>query len=323
MPITFIRKSYNRKEIEDFVLDYKNSNNELYSPITKKVHKDKKSWKVSILYNLDKPSTNYFFFLLEKPHFSQLSNKKLTEEEFSYSETYKGWTGWKKYTMEEISTNAYKKIKRPQDIIERCRAGLKKFYATKQGKQVRAEQAKKAQISRNIFYASEVGKQTKKRARIKQSETMIKKIANGEWTPNATNSFTHWNASICINGITKKYRSSWELCFHLCYPHYEYEKIRIKYIDENNKQRVHITDFYDPVTNTLYELKPIEHFKLQQNKIKAAEKWCSDNNATFVWINENNLKYYIDKNILPVEATTHFKKLEKYYDINTSKNTIH
>lgn len=87
--------------------------------------------------------------------------------------------------------------------------------------------------------------------RKKTSERMKDKIANGEFTPVVTNS---WARSRTIVG-NLKFRSSWEAAFWICNQSYEYEKVRIPYTFQGNR-RNYIVDFFDPETNTLYEIKP-------------------------------------------------------------------
>jgi hypothetical protein len=118
-------------------------------------------------------------------------------------------------------------------------------------------------------------------SRIKQSETMKEKIANGSFTPPITNSWTHWAAHANKNGKTKRFRSSWEAVFWLL-TDFEYEKIRVPYHLHGNN-RVYIVDFVDPIGKVIYEIKPDNTRNTDENKAKfeAATAWAKKNGYTF------------------------------------------
>jgi hypothetical protein len=120
----------------------------------------------------------------------------------------------------------------------------------------------------------------------KQSEAMKGKIYDGSFTPNTNNRLTHAKKYFYDN---KKFRSSWELLYYLlCENDYslEYETIRIKYIEKDNKSHIYIVDFVDHVNKKLIEIKPLTLYKKAKSKFLAAEKWCEQNGYTFVLVNE-------------------------------------
>lgn len=299
--LRIMRQKYARQAIEQLVSDYIANGKELYSPLKQKKCKTYNEWYNSIVYHLDKPSANYFFFLLERPHYSNFSKKQLTENEFSYSETYKGWTGWKKYTIDETKKRVWLKI-RDKSYVEKIKQSLKQFYKTNKGKKVRKKQASEAQISRNRFYKTATGKAVQLIARRKQSATMKRKILAGEFTPNIHNSLTHWNA--VIDG--KKFRSSWEAAFYACNRNLLYEKLRIPY-----SNKVYIADFFDSARQVVYEIKPKALFAAQQNKIQEVIRYCLMNDIKFVWVNEANIKKYIDLEYLKETHYNVYAKLIK------------
>jgi hypothetical protein len=126
-----------------------------------------------------------------------------------------------------------------------------------------------------------------------QSERLKNKIKNGNFTPNITNSWTHWETKI---GETN-FRSSYEGLFFLymkVYKHknVEYETLRIEYEFLNNK-KIYIVDFKDD--KTVYEIKPKNLVETDKNlaKIKALRNWCESNNMRCEIITENNLSLYL------------------------------
>ena len=296
------RKSYQRTEIEELVNQYKAQSNTLYSPVTNKVCSDFVRWRCSITYNLDRESSNYFFFLLEKPHFSEYSGKQLTDDDFSYSDTFRNWKGWKKYTVDERKDLIWKRLKRSPEAIENGRASLKEFYATDHGKDVRRAQNIKSMISLKKFWQTEEGKAVRKRSGLKQSATMKQKILDGTFTPNIRNSLTRWIAD--IDG--KKFRSSWEAAFYENNRHLQFEKLRIPY-----DKGVYIADFIDEQNRILYEIKPIAMYKVQEAKIQQIIKYCLDNNWRFIWINEHTLKDYINLSRLENNYPFIYKQVRK------------
>lgn len=136
-------------------------------------------------------------------------------------------------------------------------------------------------------------KTTYDNSRVKQSATMKTKIANGSFTPPITNSWTHWSAYANKNGVTKRFRSSWEAAFWLL-TDFEYEKIRVPY-NYQGKERVYIVDFVDSAKNVIFEIKPdsIRNTGVNKTKFEAATAWAKQNNYTFEIIGNNWFAQYI------------------------------
>jgi len=187
-------------------------------------------------------------------------------KKYDYSErTKKAMTTKRKWINSEIGKNFYEWIGKHNS------KKMKEFNKTKKGKE-------------NI----------KNRAK-KQSKIMKNKIKNGEFTPNITNSWTHWDANLLINNEIKKFRSSWEASFYMSNQNLLYETIRIPYLNIDNEEKTYIGDFYDDNKKILYEIKPKSVYKKQANKISNAINWCIKNGIKFVWINEDNILEYINK----------------------------
>jgi hypothetical protein len=183
-----------------------------------------------------------------------------------------------------------------------------KFYQTDRGKQVARSIGEINSKKIKEFYQTAAGIEIKKRTAEKNSLTLKAKIANGEFTPKITNTFTHWNAIIYTDTITKRFRSSWEACIWYSNQHWLYEFIRIPYVGLDNKSHTYIVDFFDPNTNTIYEVKPEVHIESVRVKIDAANQYCNENNLNYILITENDLVYYIDKEIFHGENK---KQLDK------------
>lgn len=164
------------------------------------------------------------------------------------------------------------------------------FFKTTNGKEIAKSVGKQNSIKLHKYYI-EVGCSDVTRKKI--SDNIKCRILSGEFTPNIHNRWTHWNANI----DNKKYRSSWDACFHVSNPHLLYELYRIKYYDNIlNKDRIYISDFYDITNNILYELKPTIFYLKEVNKINQVIQHCLLNKIKFIWINENNIIDYIDEN---------------------------
>jgi hypothetical protein len=111
---------------------------------------------------------------------------------------------------------------------------------------------------------------------------MKKKIMEGKFTPNITNSWTHRNIELNVDGIITKYRSSWEAAFAILNPICQYEKIRIPY-EINGLQKTYIVDFADFDNNILYEIKP--------NAIKSVNSCAIKESAAREWGLRNGWEY--------------------------------
>ena len=287
------RKKYSEDQVIKFVTEYKQQNKVFWSPTLKKECLDYKKWYYSIVYKLDRPSANLFFFLLQPPHYSKYSGKQLTMEEYSYSETYKGWTGFKKYTKEEQEKRVWCKIadhssSSTKESRMQNSKRMKEYYKSDAGILARNKKSK----SMLAFYKTEKGRQHKKCSNLKQSSTMKEKIQKGLFTPTITNTWTHWDAKIIDKDKNvKRFRSSWEACFFYSNSHLKYESIRTTI--ETTGQIV-ICDFYDDVDRVMFEIKPRNRYNIEIDKIVALQKYCFNNNIKFIWINENNILEYID-----------------------------
>lgn len=155
-------------------------------------------------------------------------------------------------------------------------------------------------------------------ASMKLSKNIKKRILNREFTPNITNSWTHWDAII----NNKRFRSSFEGIFHLYHVIFKqnmflkYERLRIKYYDSIlKKERIYIVDFIDEEKKILYEIKPSSLKENQNNidKFKYAKRWCINNDYIFKIIDENyifNLIKEMDENNFKHDFLLKFK--EKY-----------
>lgn len=104
-------------------------------------------------------------------------------------------------------------------------------------------------------------------------------ILDGEFTPKSNNRRTRKNVEI----LGRTFRSSWEAVFWYANQHMEYEKIRIKYIDENKKNRIYITDFL--CENKLYEVGPQSQIKYKLEKRNSA----ISNGFEFEFITEKDI----------------------------------
>lgn len=181
--------------------------------------------------------------------------------------------------------------RRPNEVVDKITASRLKWTRSKSGKSFYKKLGmKNSKHLKEYFKTSEGRKQIKKVASI-QSNLMKNKILNGEFTPNITNSFTHWVAEIEYDGQIKKFRSSWEACFWFSNPHLQYETIRIPL----ETGGCVITDFLDSHDRIIYEIKPTSFWRKQQHKIDVIIEYCLQNNYKFIWINERNIMEYVDR----------------------------
>ncbi len=303
------RQKYSKDYIKALVDDYKQNGNALYNPQTKKYYDNYTTWYVNLVFWMDKPSVNYFFYLLEEPHYSKFSGEKLTEESFSYSSSYKGYKGWKKYTPEETKLRVWTKFRDyniTDNIKSRISNTLKLFNSSDAGIANRKQKSKRMKK----FYNTVEGIQHKHNCCIKSAKTLRAKIASGDYMPNITNTWTHWDAKIILeDGVEKKFRSSWEACFWYCNQHCKYETIRVK-----TSKKVYVSDFYDEDANILYEIKPRNRYNKEIEKMLCLQKYCDDNNIKFKWINENNISQYIDESKFTGVNIEQLKMMKKAYD---------
>lgn len=104
----------------------------------------------------------------------------------------------------------------------------------------------------------------------KLSDKAKENIRTGKFTPN-TNNYKHQRPIKCtLNGELTQVRSLWELIYRLNHPTLLYESLRIEYFDSvKQTKRIYITDFYDPDTNTIIEVRPKAYQPLLVDKQKA------------------------------------------------------
>ena len=306
------RVDWSEENIIKLVEKYKHKDIMFYSPVSEKVYDTKAKWKNSIAVKMSKISANLFFFLLEPPTYSKLSGEQLTLQDYDYLR------GFGKYTKYETKNFLFRKLRDYTQITDETRhkksVGMKKFYDSTEGRKFKDRRSKEMKY----FYTTEEGLESKKLRGAKASVSMKHKIAQGTFTPPITNTWTHWNASITIDGKTKKFRSSWEACVWYCNQHLEYETIRVPSI---TSQKVFIIDFYDRDANIIYEIKPHCRYNLEVEKMSTFINYCRVNKINFVWINEFNIHQYISHKLIEQNesALIQYSKLKKIY-VNNIKD---
>jgi hypothetical protein len=179
---------------------------------------------------------------------------------------------------------------RSKEVVDKIIVSRLKWTRSKSGKDFYKKLGKENSDNLKKYFKTPEGREQIKRVGVVQSTIMKTKILNGEFTPNITNSFTHWIAEVEYKGQIKKFRSSWEACFWLSNPQLQYETIRISL----NTDGCVITDFVDVENMIIYEIKPISFWRKQQHKIDTIIEYCLHNNYKFIWINERNILDYID-----------------------------
>ena len=151
----------------------------------------------------------------------------------------------------------------------------------------------------------------------KNSIIMKRKIKNGEFTPNITNSWNYGTSYLMINDKKVKYRSSWEAFFHLCNKDLEYEKLRIEYVHDNENHN-YIVDFIDTNNKKLYEIKPISQLDnpIVKSKEMFCTKWCEKNEYELILITDEWFIENFNKNKQLLEnqpdGENILKKLKKF-----------
>lgn len=239
---------------------------------------------------------------MEPPTYSKISGVKLTLKDHHYIRGFNG------YTKEETDNYEWVKIRDYSNVTDETRLKISKnlleHYSSDKGEATRQKKSK----SMINFNKTDYGITLKESQKKVQSKTMKKLIAEGKFTPNITNSWTNWEASIDINGAVKRFRSSWEACFWFCNQHLDYETIRVKHDDG-----CYISDFYDPEEKILYELKPKNRYNIEIDKMTCLLKYSNDNGLKFKWINEYNILDYLNlDDIMKNEsAIKQFEKLKK------------
>lgn len=289
------KNRYNRKKLSDLevnklVLKYKNSR-QYTSLFSDKVFDSENKWRNDVIRHLDVDSCNKFFWSIEPVLPKCITCQRyLTLDQYSYGARELGFKGFKKYCSSCERGGLWRYYNRSELQKKRISRGLKRWAKTIKGqKYYKIRGCENSKFMKRFSHTTD-GIQIRNAAKIKQSKTMREKIAKGEFTPNITNSWTHWTAKVNIHGKVKSFRSSWEACFAVCHPNLEYETIRIPY-----GQKIYIADFYDSNLRILYEIKPIATYNTQVEKISKVILYCLNHNIKFVWINEHNILKYIDQ----------------------------
>ncbi len=283
------RKQYSFQQINDLVEKYNNFP-KYKSLFSGKLFDSEYKWRNDIIRHLDIDSCNRFFWLIEPiTNNCKYCGTMLTHNEYSYGARKFGFKGFKKYCLKCESKGVWRKYNRTKEQRNNISNGLISWSKTKEGKKYYKERGKKNSIFMKKFSSSKEGRRIINESKKKISKSLKKKIKDGKFTPNITNSWTHWDAKIKIGGQIKRFRSSWEACFAICHPNFKYELLRIPY---NGK--TYIGDFYDEKNKILYELKPRTTYNTQVEKITEIIKYCRKNRIKFVWVNENNILKYID-----------------------------
>ncbi|MBT3298931.1 hypothetical protein HN385_08405 [archaeon] len=201
-----------------------------------------------------------------------------------------------KYCNQCVGNRVWMRKRDNIKIAKKIQHTKKKWLQSDEAKQFYTQLGKHNSKKMKEFNQTEKGKANIKRNAKLNSKLMREKISNGEFTPPITNTFTHWDAIIEVNGKVKKFRNSWEACFWYSNQHLEYEskECRTKKTDNG---RVYMGDFYDKDTKILYEIKPRSFFLKQTKKIDSLIKHCDVSGYKFKWINENNIMDYINSEI--------------------------
>jgi hypothetical protein len=298
---TLKRKLYTNKEIEQLI-DYYRSNCSIYqNPITGVKLGNHRAWKASISVKMEKESLRYFLFLITPPGYSVYSGKLLSYDDFSEKGHYA------KFSREELDNRVWLKNRNYTISSEtklKISKSMKILYSTEKGREILT---RKGESLKNFFKTEKGINQRKKSAEL-NSISMKNKILNNEFTPNITNRWTHWKAVIEIDGITHKFRSSWEACFWFCNQNLKYENFRII-----SDKRIYITDFFDEKLGVIYEIKPRSRYNIEIDKMNKIIEYCENNKYKFIWVNEHNIHTFLnDKLILDNQsATIQYNKLLK------------
>lgn len=136
------------------------------------------------------------------------------------------------------------------------------------------------------------GKSPSKETRLRQSMSIGKKIASGEFKPNVINSLT--SKSYCYMGVS--YRSSWEVIFAHFHPECSYETLRVSYTEANH-ERTYLVDFVDHTNRIVYEIKPLSFRQRNRNMLKEAALigWCRENGYTCTTVDDPMIADMISK----------------------------
>ncbi len=177
-------------------------------------------------------------------------------------------------TYETTRTNIFKYVFGPASCkccgleIDRIMPGWRGWYTTCSEKcRQQLASARQSGINNSAFKMTPAQRVIQSK---KLSEKAKENIRTGKFTPN-TNNYKHQRPIKCVlGGQLTQVRSLWELIYRINYPHLLYEFLRIKYYDTTkNTDRIYITDFYDPSTNTIIEIRPKGYQSLLMDKHKA------------------------------------------------------
>lgn len=290
------KNRYHRRNISDMEIDMlvlKHKTLEKYTSLfSDKIFDSENKWKNDVIRNLDTQSCNKFFWSIEPiQNLCKCCGKILGVDEYSYGARSLGFKGFQTYCIKCQGQSKWISLRDNTTISKKISKTLTKWAKTVDGKLFFSKKGKHNSKKLKLYFQTEGGRKQIDRVAKYQSILMKEKIKRGEFTPHISNSWTHWDAKVKIDGKVRKFRSSWEACFAVCNPHLKYEVIRIPY---QNNTRIYIGDFYDDVNRVLYEIKPISTYNIQINKLTDAIQYCLDNKIKFIWINENNILQYVN-----------------------------
>lgn len=154
---------------------------------------------------------------------------------------------------------------------------------------IESQKRKMSVMYRNPEYIKMLSVRNRKtdEQKLRQSEYMKNLILEGKFTPKSNNRRT--NKRLYYDN--KSFRSSWELKFYKSMQSkgisLEYETLRIKYKHED-KIRVYIVDFVDPINKIAYEVKPKSMIDdLTISKENALIDWCNKHDYRYEMITED------------------------------------
>jgi hypothetical protein len=286
-----------RSQLHSFKNDYM-----YYIPNTNKSYKLKGAWKNQMRLYYSMETIRFVCFLLDSPCYSKISGELLTLNDYDY---YRGFGGL--FTAKEKDNHSwmyYRNYKPTEEACKKISQSLIDHYNSESGNTTKLKKSH----SMIAFNKTEKGQKLKIIQRKKQSITMKKMIADGIFTPNITNSWTNWDATIIIDNKTKKFRSSWEACFWYCNQHLEFETLRVKH-----SNGCYIIDFYDREKGIIYEIKPKGRYNIEIHKMDTLLEYCIQQNLKFKWINEHNILDFIDSDVIMGNdsALLQYEKMEK------------
>lgn len=211
-----------------------------------------------------------------------------------------------------FSKQPWKRIKHTPERIQKAKEGRALWLQTDAGQEFQKRIGRLNSENMKRFNQTRRGRELIKEKAEKMSISMKEKIALGLFTPRITNTRTHWDAKIILeNGEIKKFRSSWEAAFWATNQQFEFEILRIPWVDQEGKFHTYIPDFFDRSNNTIYEIKPRSRYETENIKMQCAIKYCIENKIKFIWINEKNILNYIDANSKIFLNEENLKQLNK------------